>query len=71
MLSNVILQIISPRQSKPIVSVVQDVTLGLYRLTKDETVVNEKQLFNLAMSNTKFLGEMPEPELNIKGKKLS
>ena len=69
MLSNVILQIISPRQSKPIVSVVQDVTLGLYRLTKDETVVNEKQLFNLAMSNTKFLGEMPEPELNIKGNK--
>jgi len=69
MLSNVILQIISPRQSKPIVSVVQDVTLGLYRLTKDETYVNEKQLFNLAMSNTKFLGEIPEPELNIKGNK--
>ena len=69
MLSNVILQIISPRQSKPIVSVVQDVTLGLYRLTKDETYVNEKQLFNLAMSNTKFLGEIPDPELNIKGNK--
>ena len=38
-------------------------------LTKDETYVNEKQLFNLAMSNTKFLGEIPDPELNIKGNK--
>ena len=37
MLSNVTSQIISPRESKPIISVVQDVTLGLYRLTKDET----------------------------------
>jgi DNA-directed RNA polymerase beta' subunit len=69
MLSNVILQIISPRESKPIISVVQDVTLGLYRLTKDETVVNEKQLFNLLMSNTKFIGNIPEAEIDIKGNK--
>jgi DNA-directed RNA polymerase II subunit RPB1 len=69
MLSNVILQIISPRQSKPIVSVVQDVTLGLYRLTKDEIVVNEKQLFNLLMSNTKFLGKIPNAEVNKNGNK--
>ena len=69
MLANVILQIISPRESKPIVSVVQDVTLGLYRLTKDETVITEKQLFNLLMSNTKFLGDIPEAELNVKGNK--
>ena len=67
MLSNVILQIISPRQSKPIVSVVQDVTLGLYRLTKDETIVSEKQLFNLLMTNTKFLGKVPDAELNLEG----
>jgi DNA-directed RNA polymerase II subunit RPB1 len=69
MLSNVILQIISPRESKPIISVVQDVTLGLYRLTKDETVVNEKQLFNLLMSNTKFIGNIPDAEVHIKGNK--
>jgi DNA-directed RNA polymerase II subunit RPB1 len=61
MLSNVTLQIISPRQSKPIISVVQDVTLGLYRLTKDDVRVSEKQLFNLLMSNSRFLGDIPEP----------
>ena len=61
MLSNVSLQIISPRQSKPIISVVQDVTLGLYRLTKDDVRVSEKQLFNLLMSNSRFLGDIPEP----------
>ena len=69
MLSNVILQIISPRQSKPIISVVQDVTLGLYRLTKDETIVNEKQLFNLLMSNTRFLGKIPKAEIEENGNK--
>tara|TARA_B110000259_G_scaffold169063_1_gene198635 strand:- start:921 stop:6944 length:6024 start_codon:yes stop_codon:yes gene_type:complete len=61
MLSNVTLQIISPRQSKPIISVVQDVTLGLYRLTKDDIRVTEKQLFNLLMSNSRFLGDIPKP----------
>jgi DNA-directed RNA polymerase II subunit RPB1 len=61
MLSNVTLQIISPRQSKPIISVVQDVTLGLYRLTKDNIRISEKQLFNLLMSNSRFLGDIPEP----------
>ena len=62
MLSNVTSQIISPRESKPIISVVQDVTLGLYRLTKDEIFINEKQVFNLVMTNTKFIGNIPVPE---------
>jgi len=76
MLSNVTLQIITPRQSKPIISVVQDVTLGLYRLTKDNITINEKDLFNLLMTNTKFLGDVPESDIkenNIKkwsGRKL-
>lgn len=61
MLSNVTSQIISPRESKPIISVVQDVTLGLYRLTKDTSMLNEKQVFNLMMTNTKFKGVVPEP----------
>ena len=61
MLSNVTSQIISPRQSKPIISVVQDVTLGLYRLTKDEALMSEKQLYNLMVTNTKFVGNIPNP----------
>jgi DNA-directed RNA polymerase beta' subunit len=72
MLSNVTSQIISPRESKPIISVVQDVTLGLYRLTKDDTFISEKQLFNLLMTNTKFIGDIPGPLNNNKwsGKQL-
>lgn len=62
MLSNVTSQIISPRESKPIISVVQDVTLGLYRLTKDTSMLSEKQIYNLFMTNTKFIGDIPIPD---------
>lgn len=65
MLAAVSTQIISPRESKPIVSVVQDVALGIYRITKDDVRVSEKQLFNLMMSNSKFTGIVPEPHDNI------
>tara|TARA_B110000259_G_scaffold183182_1_gene228058 strand:+ start:761 stop:5230 length:4470 start_codon:yes stop_codon:yes gene_type:complete len=61
MLSNVTSQIISPRESKPIISVVQDVTLGLYRITKETSMLSEKQVFNLMMTNTKFIGDVPLP----------
>ena len=70
MLSNVTSQIISPRQSKPIISVVQDVTLGLFRITKDDVYVNEKQLFNLLMSNTKFVGDIPQQMIGKKKDKI-
>ncbi len=60
MLAAVSTQIISPRESKPIISVVQDVTLGIYRLTKDHIRITEKQLFNLLMTNSRFTGLIPE-----------
>lgn len=67
MLAAVSTQIISPRESKPIVSVVQDVTLGIYRITKDDVRVSEKQLFNLLMTNSRFNGILPKPyEINGK-----
>lgn len=40
-------QIMSPRDSTPIVSIVQDIALGVYRLTKNHTRLNEKQMFNI------------------------
>ena len=67
MISNVTSQIISPRESKPIISVVQDVTLGLYRLTKDTSMLSEKQVYNLMMTNTKFVGDIPIP-ISVDGK---
>ena len=47
-LATVMNQIISPRECKPIISVVQDIALGIYRMTrKDSTGVSERQLMNL------------------------
>lgn len=56
-------QILSPKDSKPIVSIVQDVALGVYRMTKSGVAVNEKQLFNLLATNPRFLGRIPEPAI--------
>ena len=54
-------QIMSPKECKPLVAVVQDVALGIYRLTKKHVQLNEKQLFNLMSTNSRFLGTLPAP----------
>ena len=54
-------QIMSPKECKPLVAVVQDVALGIYRLTKKHVMLNEKQLFNLMSTNSRFIGELPAP----------
>ena len=61
MLSAVPTQIISPRESRPIISIVQDIATGVYRLTKDHIRITEKQLFNLLANTSKFVGEVPAP----------
>ena len=60
-LANVSSQIISPRECKPIISVVQDIATGIYRLTKKDVKISEKQLFNLLSPNLRFYGELPKP----------
>ncbi|GAX84485.1 hypothetical protein CEUSTIGMA_g11905.t1 [Chlamydomonas eustigma] len=50
-LAGVQMHIISPRYSKPIVSIVQDVALGVFRITQPGTTVSQRQLFNLACGN--------------------
>ena len=54
-------QVLTPKDSKPIVSIVQDVALGVYRMTKSVVFVSEKQLMNLVATNTKFTGKLPLP----------
>lgn len=54
-------QIISPRECKPIIAIVQDVPLGVYRLTKSHVTMNEKLFFNLASLNPRFIGQLPAP----------
>lgn len=56
-------QIISVRECKPIVGIVQDIALGVYRFTKSGVLVSQKQLFNLLSNNLKFTGKIPPPFL--------
>lgn len=66
-LASVPTQIISPRESSPIISVVQDIVVGLYRISKDNVVVNNKQYFNILAGNSKFTGTFMNPALQING----
>lgn len=51
------LQIISPREIKPVISIVQDTLLGVYRLTKEKDILfNEREFMNIMMKNTNFNG---------------
>lgn len=65
-LASVNTQIISPRECKPLVSVVQDIALGIYRITKSDVLLSGKQMMNLMTTNFKFMGTLPPPVLNDK-----
>lgn len=62
-LASVPTQIISVRECKPLIAIVQDVALGVYRITKSSVQLTEKQLFNLMASNIKFAGIIPQPKI--------
>jgi DNA-directed RNA polymerase beta' subunit len=60
--ANVPYHIISPKDGKPIIEVVQDTMVGSFRLTKDNVRINDKTFANLQMVNSYFDGKMPEPD---------
>ena len=53
--------ILAQRDGKPSIEVVQDTLVGSFRLTKDYTVVNDKQMANLQMCNSYFKGKLGKP----------
>jgi len=53
--------VIAPRDGKPIIEIVQDTLLGSFRLTKDHTNINDKQMANLQMVNSNFKGYLNSP----------
>jgi DNA-directed RNA polymerase beta' subunit len=67
MLASVPTQIVSPGKSSPIISVVQDVALGIYRLTKAGVRLTEKQVFNLLTTSSRFMGAVPAAEVGAGG----
>jgi len=50
-LAAVPMHILSPRYSKPIITIVQDVALGVFRITQPHVRISQRQLFNLACGN--------------------
>ena len=75
-LASVPTQIISPKDSAPIISVVQDIALGIYKITHNDVKLLEKQVFNLIANNTRFTGIIPDhnghaTEIDKNGLKIS
>eukprot|EP00798_Chlamydomonas_sp_ICE-L_P012122 gene12122-15228_t len=53
----------SPRDSSPIVSIVQDICTGVYRLTKNNVYLNEKQMFNILSPIIDGIKPIPKAQL--------
>ena len=62
-LTAVPLQIISPREHTPVISLVQDTLLGLNRITDDNIILNKVEMMNILTYINGFDGILPEPEL--------
>ncbi len=48
------MQIISPKQNKPVISIVQDTLLGVYRMTREGYTFNPKEYMNLVFRNNNY-----------------
>ena len=57
------LQIVGPRESKPIVSVVQDTLVGVNRFTRDGVLFNRREAMNLLVWASRWDGVLPEPSV--------
>ena len=54
-------QMISPRLSKPLISVVQDTLLGVNRLTRPTEFFTRREFMNLLVHSKRWDGRMPPP----------
>jgi DNA-directed RNA polymerase II subunit RPB1 len=57
-------QIISPREHKPVISLVQDSLLGLNRLTNDGVYLNRDEMMNILIYLDNFDGILPPPSIS-------
>lgn len=61
LLAAVPLHVLSPKDSSPIMSVVQDVALGIHLITLPDVRIKRRDIFNLMCSLPRFDGRIPEP----------
>ena len=67
-LVSVPLHVISPGESKPKITIVQDTLLGVYRLTREKNIVfNTKEFMNIMMKNTRFNGFIDNDKKEFNG----
>ncbi len=52
-------QLITPRDAKPIIGIVQDTLVGVYRITRPGTTFNKREFMNMMMWNKRFDGNLP------------
>ena len=57
-------QIISPRNGKPVIGIVQDTLVGSYRITRPQVDFNRREFMNLMMWNKRFEGIVPKGKKN-------
>jgi len=62
------LQIISPREHKPVIGLFQDSILGLNRITNDNIYFTKNEMMNILIYIPHFNGELPVPVINEGGK---
>ena len=62
-------QIISPRNGKPVIGIVQDTLVGSYRITRPGVDFNVREFMNLMMWNRRFEGLVPKPLKTVEGVK--
>ena len=65
------LQIVSPRDSKPIVSVVQDTLVGVNRFMRNTVKLNMREVMNMLIQTPGWTGILPPPSSTEKGNKWS
>ena len=56
-------QIISPREHKPVISLVQDTLLGIYKLTDDNVYLSKIEMMNILIYVKEFDGKFSKPEI--------
>jgi hypothetical protein len=56
------LQIIGPRESVPLISIVQDTLLGANRFTRPDVYFNRRDAMNLLINAKRWNGELPPPK---------
>ena len=58
-------QIVSPRNGKPVIGIVQDTLVGSYRITRPSVDFNRREFMNLMMWNRRFEGRVPTATKNV------